>query len=98
MSIKITYKKGINEKKIKNFVLFSDQEFKINGLRNLSLAKNSNQIIKTINSNKSKDKDFVSFNINPDQKIILIKIKDSKSSTENEKKVLFFIIFQNRIH
>ncbi len=93
MSIKITYKKGINEKKIKNFVLFSDQEFKINGLRNLSLAKNSNQIIKTINSNKSKNKDFVSFNINPDQKIILIKIKDSKSSTENEKKGAIFYNF-----
>ena len=93
MSIKISYKKGINEKKIKNFVLFSDQEFMINGLRNLSLAKNSNQIIKTINSNKSKNKDFLSFNINTDQKIILIKIKDSKSSTENEKKGAIFYNF-----
>ena len=54
MSIKISYKKGINEKNIKNFVLFSDSEFKINGLSKLSLVKNSNQIIKTTNSNKSK--------------------------------------------
>ena len=59
MSIKISYKKGINEKNIKNFVLFSNLEFKINGLDKLSLAKSSNQIIKTINSNKSKKNDFV---------------------------------------
>ena len=68
MSIKISYKKGINEKNIKNFVLFSNSEFKINGLSKLSLVKNSNQIIKTTNSNKSMKNEFISFNINPDQK------------------------------
>ena len=93
MSIKISYKKGINEKNIKNFALFSNTEFKINGFSKLSLAKNSNQIIKTINSNKSKKNDFISFNINPDQKIILIKIKNDESSTENEKKGANFYNF-----
>ena len=39
MSLKITYKKGVNEKNIKNFVLFSNEDFKINGLNKLSLAK-----------------------------------------------------------
>ena len=52
MSIKITYKTGSNEKNIKNYVLFSDEEFKINGLNKLSISKNYNQISKTITSNK----------------------------------------------
>ena len=68
MSLKITYKKGVNEKNIKNFVLFTNEEFKINGINKLSIAKNSNQINKTINSHKSKKKDFISFNVNSDQK------------------------------
>ena len=58
MSIKISYKKGISEKTIKNYVLFATEEFKINGLSKLSLSKQSNQINRTINSNKSKKKDF----------------------------------------
>ena len=86
MSIKITYKTGSNDKSIKNYVLFSDEEFKINGLSKLSISKNSNQISKTIISNKSKKKDFISFNLNSDQKIILIKIKNKLTATENEKK------------
>ena len=56
MSIKISYKTATSEKSIKNYVLFSDEEFKINGLTKLSINKNSNQISKTINSNKSKKK------------------------------------------
>ena len=51
MSIKISYKKGISEKVIRNYVLFSNEEFKINGLNKLSLSKNSNLINKTIKSN-----------------------------------------------
>ena len=85
MSIKLTHKKQINEKSIKNFVLFSNNQFKINGFKKLSLANNSSQILKTINSNKSNDKEFMSFNINPYQKIILIKIKEGKNTTDNEK-------------
>ena len=54
MSIKIRHIRGINEKNIKNFVLFSNDEFKINGLSKLSLNKQANQINRTINFNKSK--------------------------------------------
>ena len=39
MSIKITYKTGSNDRGVKNYVLFSDEEFKINGLSKLSLNK-----------------------------------------------------------
>ena len=86
MSIKITYKTASNDRSIKNYVLFSDEEFKINGLSKLSINKNSLQISKLIASNKSKKKDFISFNLNPDQKIILVKIKNKFTATENEKK------------
>ena len=93
MSIKISYKKGISEKTIKNYVLFANEEFKINGLNKLSLSKQSNQINRTINSNKSKKKEFIFFNYSPDQKIILIKIKNNQTSTENEKKGANFYNF-----
>ncbi len=86
MSIKITYKSTSNDRSIKNYVLFSDEEFKINGLHKLSISKSSNQINKLIISNKSKKKEFISFNLNPDQKVILIKIKNKLTATDNEKK------------
>jgi len=85
MSLKILYKKSISEGQIKNQVLFADENFKINGFNKLPLGKHSNQINRTINSNKSKKKKFIVFNYSPDQKIIVITIKNNQSSTENEK-------------
>ena len=73
--------------------MFANDEFKINGLNKLSLNKQSNQINRTINSNKSKKKEFIIFNLNPDQKIILIKIKNDQTSTDNEKKGANFYNF-----
>ena len=58
MSLKITYKKGVNEKNIKNLVLFTNEEFKINAINKLLIAKNSDQINKTINSYKSKKNEY----------------------------------------
>ena len=75
MSIKISYKKVIAEKNIKNYVLFSNEDFAVYGLKKLSLRSSLNQINKTINNYKSKKKDFLNFNISPNQKIILIKVK-----------------------
>ncbi len=85
MSLKILYKKSISGAQIKNHVLFTDESFKINGLNKIPLNKQSNLINRTINSNKSKKKDFIIFNYSPDQKIILVKIKSNQKSTENEK-------------
>ncbi len=86
MSIKISHKKGINDRSVKNYVLFSDEEFRVNGLNKLPLVKYSSHINKIIISNKSNKKDFITFNLNSDQKIILIKIKKNQTATENEKK------------
>ena len=93
MSINISYNKGIGEKNIKNYVLFSDEDFKIFGLKKLSISKITNQINNTINSNKSKKKDFITFNINPNQKITLVKIQKNQNSIENEKKGANFYNF-----
>ena len=56
MSIKISYKKGIQENLVKNYVLFANEDFKINGLNKLLLGKQSSQINKIIKSNYSKKK------------------------------------------
>ena len=87
MSIKITTKNTINEKDIKNYVLFANEDFKIKGLNKLSLSKQANAIYKTINNIRLKNKNILSFNITPNQKIILIKMKNSSSSLMNEKPI-----------
>ena len=93
MSIKISHKKKISEKTIKNYVLFTNEDFVISGLKNIFLSKNSAQINKTIKSNKTKKNDIISFNLNSDQKIILIKIKKNQTPTDNEKKGANFYNF-----
>ena len=85
MSIKISLKKNISEKNIKNFVLFCDEKFKIMCFDKLPIIKQSLLIKKSINTHKT-EKDFISFNINPLQRIILIKLKNYKEASENEKK------------
>ena len=85
MSLKINFKNSINENKIKNYILFSDENFQIRGLKRLSISKDAVKINKTITNNKLKDKDFLIFNLNPTQKILLVKVKDTNSSIENEK-------------
>jgi len=85
MSIKISIKKSFNPKLVKNYVLFCDENFKINGLNNLILKNQSSEINKTININKSEKKDFLIFNINSTQKIILVKIKKNNLAVDNEK-------------
>ena len=94
MSIKISYKNSISEKLIKNYVLFANEEFKSNGLSKLSLSKQSNQINRTINSNKSKKKKFIVFNYSPDQKIIDITIKIQPRMRKKEQ---IFMILLNLI-
>ncbi len=75
MSIKISQKNKVEDKQVKNYVLFAGEGFEIFGLNKISLNSQSSFIKKSINSNKSKDKEFLVFNLNPTQKIILIKIK-----------------------
>ena len=93
MSIKISFNKNLSDKSVKNYVFFCDHDFKIYGFNKLQISEQSSLINKTINSNKSKDKKILLFNLNPDQRIILIKIKKALSSTDNEKKGANFYNF-----
>ena len=85
MSIKISLKQNINEKNVKNYVLFSNEHFKIDGLAGTSLINQSNYINKAINSDKTNSKNFLIFNLNSNQKVIVIKLKKELNSLENEK-------------
>ena len=85
MSIKIRLKKSISPKLVKNYLLFCDDNFKINGLNNLNLKSQSLEINRTINIDKSDKKDFLKFNINSVQKIFLIRINNKNLTLDNEK-------------
>ena len=85
MSIKLSIKKNLSEKLVKNYVFFTNEDFKIIALNKLSVSKFSKEINKTINSHDLKNKEFLSFNLNPTQRIILIKIKKNQSPLDNEK-------------
>ena len=74
MSIKINYSNKISNKSLSNIVLFCNEKYNINGLKNyLSNSEYSyiNDLLKTIDLKKSL---FV-FDINSKKKIILISIK-----------------------
>ena len=68
MSIRINIKKNLNENKIKNYVLFTDENFRIKGLEKLLLKKYSSLINKSIINNMIKDKNFYRYyNLSPHQ-------------------------------
>ena len=58
MSIKINIKKNISIKLVKNYVFFTNEDFKINGLKDLNLGKNAELIKSSIKSSNSKKKIF----------------------------------------
>ena len=85
MSIKISLKKNISNNQVKNYVLFCDENLKIYGFDKISIGKYHSDIKKLLSFEKLDKKDFLFFNINPFQKIILVKLKKSQSSVQNEK-------------
>ena len=93
MSIKISLKKNIAAKLIKNYVLFCNHEYQIFGLKKLLIRDQSSFIKKVVDPYKSKKKDFLIFNLNSTQKIILCKIDKHQSSCDNEKKGAKFYSF-----
>ena len=85
MSIKINIKKNISIKLVKNYVFFTNEDFKINGLKDLNLGKDADLIKSSIKSFKLKKKNFLYFNLSPNSKVILVKITNSNNSIDNEK-------------
>ena len=85
MSIKISIKNNINPNSVKNYVFFTNKDFRINGYSKLPISKYSNFINKLLNSSELGNKNFLSLDINASQKVILIKIKDNQSPLDIEK-------------
>ena len=56
MAIQVTYKKQINDKLIKNYVLFSNESFKIYNLNQIFLKKKEFFINELITKNRIKNK------------------------------------------
>ena len=97
MALKISLKKKITLNNVKNFVLFCDNNFNISGLDKIQIKIKPENIKKTINSIElKKNNDIFAFNINPSQKIILIKIEDSNLPLDNEKKGAKFYDFMKK--
>ncbi len=85
MSIKISLKKTISEKQVKNYAVFSNENFKIYALSKTKLNKFNKYITNVINNINNKDHNFFSLNLNSTQKLIVIKLKKNQSSAKNEK-------------
>ena len=75
MSIKISLKKTISEKQVKNYAVFSNENFKIYALSKTKLNKFNKYITNVINNINNKDHNFFSLNLNSTQKLIVIKLK-----------------------
>ena len=92
MAIKLNFGNKLN-KKVSNTILFCDDRLKIKGLKRSSLSKQTENINKTLDLNKNIKDNFFLFNLNPYQKIILVKINQKESTFDNEKKGAKFYEF-----
>ena len=78
--------KSLNLNKQNTLVLFVNSNFDLKGLNNKPIYQYIDVIKKSIYLNKDEKKDFLSFDINPQIKIIIIKFtKDKKIPNNNEK-------------
>ena len=89
MIIKDTFSKLTNISKLSGCIaFFTNEKTEITHLRkylNSSDHKNLTVLLKNKNKNKNKKKGLLSFDLNPNQKIILISLKKNKKSNEIEK-------------
>ena len=70
-------------KLVQNYVLFSNENFKVNSLDKLALGSNS-KIINSITDTKEKDVNFTNLNLDTKERVILIKLKKNNSLLEIE--------------
>jgi leucyl aminopeptidase len=85
MKIKIQ-NKSLSLNKQNTIVLFVNSNLDLKGLNHILIDRHYDEIKKKINLNRNKFKDFFSFDLNPQLKIIAIKIQnDEKLQFNNEK-------------
>ncbi|MDC0415668.1 leucyl aminopeptidase [Candidatus Pelagibacter sp.] len=85
MKLKINKNNTNQEKSIKNYALFTDENFILGPLEKTKLSSKVPELNKTIRSYKNTKSDIISFNLNSDQKIIFIKLKKNLSFFEIEQ-------------
>ena len=73
MSIKINYSNVQNSGQITNYVLFVEENFKIDNIKNFSNIEIS--YIKDVLKKNDLKKNIISFDLNSKRKIILINVK-----------------------
>ena len=83
MPIEITYKKENSDKLAKTFVLFADEGFRALALKKTLLANKVSFVNEIIKKNESKNKKFLAFNLNSNQKVFLVSIMKKPTSLYN---------------
>ena len=83
MSIKISIKKNIKNKDIRNHVLFCDENFNISGLRNFISSSEFSYISDLLKTSDLK-KNLLFFEINSKKTIFLVSIKKNLNTSEIE--------------
>ena len=92
MAIILNSTDKLNEKSIKNYVLFANEDYSVLSGVSSSILKDLKNFTKSLNA-RSKKRDFLIFNLNSKQTAILIKLKKSQSELENETKGANFYDF-----
>ena len=80
-------KQSLNLKKHNNLILFVDSNFEVKGLEDSLLSKNLSLINKMIGLNKKKIKNFFSFDLSLNLKIIIVKVNLKGKNFENIEKL-----------
>ena len=83
MSIKISIKKNINNKDVKNYVLFCDEHFNINGLKKYISNNEFSYIVDLLKTSDLK-RDLLFFEINSKKAIYLVSIKKDLKTSDIE--------------
>ena len=94
MAVSYTYLNKIDQKNTKNFVFFSDENFKILNFKNLDL-KDFRKVNNLIENNKDKKKNLLHLNLDDKKNLILVKIKKNQNTLDNEKQGASFFDFLN---
>ena len=68
-----------------NYVIFCDHKFKAPSLNKIFSSQNSKVLNRHILNNKSKEKNIFLFNLNENQKVIIVNVNSPELGLENEK-------------
>jgi leucyl aminopeptidase len=94
MLINVKFSK-LKKENFENYVIFSKENFQIDSLEKFPIDLSKKDLNTLTNAAKNNEKDFLNFNINPNQKITLIKLKRNISFLEIEKLGANFFDFIN---